>query len=63
MRPVTGRFTDASAGKKALVADFKDLRRPGVPNWAFWFGLALDDSVLTMRDLGTQEIYAFDVLP
>jgi Tol biopolymer transport system component len=50
-------------GKRELVVDFKDLRRPVVTNWAFWFGLAPDDSVLTMRDLGTQEIYAFDVLP
>ena len=50
-------------GKKELVVDFKDLRRPIVPSWAFWFGLAPDDSVITMRDLGTQEIYAFDVLP
>jgi hypothetical protein len=34
-----------------------------VPSWALWFGLTPDDSLLTMRDLGTQEIYAFDVLP
>jgi Tol biopolymer transport system component len=50
-------------GKKELVVDFKDLRRPIVPSWALWFGLTPDDSLLTMRDLGTQEIYAFDVLP
>jgi eukaryotic-like serine/threonine-protein kinase len=50
-------------GKRELVVDFKDLRRPVVPNWAFWFGLTPDDSLLAMRDLGTQEIYAFDVLP
>jgi eukaryotic-like serine/threonine-protein kinase len=52
-----------AGGKQELVLDFKDLRRPVVPSWALWFGLTPDDSLLTMRDLGTQEIYAFELLP
>jgi eukaryotic-like serine/threonine-protein kinase len=43
------------------VASFKDLGRPLVSDW-YWFGLAPDDSPLAMRDLGTHEIYAFDIL-
>lgn len=46
-----------------LVVEFRDLRRPVVTNWAFWWGMTPDDALLTMRDLGTPEIYAFDVLP
>jgi len=41
------------------IATLKELRRP------WWnglrFSLGPDDSILTMRDLGTHEIYAFDI--
>jgi serine/threonine protein kinase/Tol biopolymer transport system component len=47
--------------KVQRVASFKDLRRPLVGDWTFWFGLAPDDSLLAMRDLGTHEIYVFDL--
>jgi len=43
------------------VANFRDLRRPSLPYWQPWFGLAPDDSLLAMRDLRTQEIYSFDL--
>lgn len=52
-----------SGGKPERVASFKDLRRPMMPHWGQWWGLAPNGSLLAMRDLGTQEIYAFDVLP
>jgi len=29
--------------------------------WTYWMGLTPDDSVLAMRDTGTQEIYALDL--
>jgi eukaryotic-like serine/threonine-protein kinase len=49
------------AGKKTeRLATFKDLRRPDLPYWPFWMGLAPDDSILLMRNSGTQEIYALD---
>lgn len=41
------------------VGSLKGLRRPSIDT--FWFGLAPDDSILAMRDLGTHEIYAFDI--
>jgi eukaryotic-like serine/threonine-protein kinase len=45
------------------VASLKELRRPALPYWVQWWGLAPDDSLLAMRDMGTQEIYAFDLQP
>jgi len=45
------------------VADLKELRRPSMPYWPFWIGLAADDSLLAMRDVETQEIYALDLQP
>jgi eukaryotic-like serine/threonine-protein kinase len=50
-----------SSGKLEKVASANDLRRPVLPYWGPWWGLAADDSPLVMRDLGTWEIYAFDV--
>jgi WD40 repeat protein len=50
-----------SSGKLEKVASATDLRRPVLPYWGAWWGLAADDSPLAMRDLGTWEIYAFDV--
>ncbi len=48
-------------GKKIKrVGNLKGLQRlmvGGLP----WFGLGPDDSILAMRDLGTHEIYAFDI--
>ena len=29
--------------------------------YEFWFGLAPDDSPLIVRDMGTEDIYAFDL--
>jgi hypothetical protein len=46
--------------KTERVASLKDLRRPDMPYWVFWMGLGPDDSILAMRNQGTQEIYAFD---
>jgi hypothetical protein len=50
-----------SDGKVEKVVDFGDIRSPLVPYWGPWFGLSADDSPIIMRDLGTQEIYAFEV--
>lgn len=49
-------------GKPVPVVSRKDLRWPVLLYWGPWWGLAPDDSPLAMRDLGTWEIYAFDVL-
>jgi eukaryotic-like serine/threonine-protein kinase len=46
-------------GKVQRVVTLKDLRRPNTAGP--WFGLAPDDSILATRDLGTHEIYAFDL--
>jgi eukaryotic-like serine/threonine-protein kinase len=46
--------------KTERVASLKDIRRPDMPYWPFWMGLGPDDSILVMRNQGTQEIYAFD---
>ena len=43
-----------------VVGDLKDLPRPSMPYWPPWMGLGPDDSILAMRDTGTQEIYALD---
>ena len=42
------------------VIELKTLRRPGLPYWTFWMGLDANDSILAMRDTGSQEIYALD---
>jgi Tol biopolymer transport system component len=44
--------------KLERVADLKNFRQTG--NYGYWLGLALDDSPLLLRDIGTQEIYALD---
>jgi hypothetical protein len=41
-----------------VTASLKDVGRP--PDWGSWVGLALDDSPLVLRDVGTHEIYALD---
>ncbi|MFY9843705.1 MAG: protein kinase domain-containing protein [Terriglobales bacterium] len=46
--------------KDQVVRNLKDLPRPGMPYWSPWMGLAPDDSILAMRDTGTQEIYALE---
>ena len=43
------------------VVDFKKLGRLTTGTIVSWFGLAPDDSPLTARDIGTQELYAIDV--
>jgi serine/threonine protein kinase len=68
-----GKFVYFEDGKDATVyrvslpgrktehlVSLKDLRRPEMPYWPFWMGLGSDDSILVMRNQGTQEIYAFD---
>jgi hypothetical protein len=35
--------------------------RLAIGPWGAWCGLARDDSPLLLRDVGTQEIYAFDL--
>lgn len=42
------------------IASLKDVRQTGFRG-AIWTGLALDDSPLVLRDIGTQEIYALDL--
>jgi Tol biopolymer transport system component len=49
--------------KPERVTSLKDLRRPSMPYWTLWMGLAPDDSLLAMRNAGTQEIYALDWHP
>ena len=39
------------------VVDLSDFRI----YYGFWFGLAPDDSPLIVRDMGTEDIYAFDL--
>lgn len=50
-------------GQPERVASFKGLRQPAMPYWDRWWGLTPDDSLLAVRDLGTWEIYAFDIQP
>jgi dipeptidyl aminopeptidase/acylaminoacyl peptidase len=49
--------------RKERVVVLKGLRRPGLAYWSLWTGLTPDDSVLAMRDLGIQEVYALDFQP
>ena len=54
-------YRESVSGRKTeRLASLKDLRRPEMPYWVFWMGLGPDDSLLVMRNAGTQEIYAFD---
>ena len=45
-------------GVTFTVADLKGLGQDGP--YSLWFGLAPDDSLLVVRDVGTHEIYARD---
>ena len=47
-------------GKEERLLSLKEIPR-GFDPWEFWVGLALDDSLLLMRDRSTQEIYSLDV--
>jgi Tol biopolymer transport system component/predicted Ser/Thr protein kinase len=47
--------------KAETIGSLKDLRRPDLPYWVPWFGLGPNDELLTIRDLGTHEIYSFDL--
>jgi Tol biopolymer transport system component len=47
-------------GKLERVASLKEMRRP-TGALGLWSGLAPDGSPLTIRYIGTQEIYAFEV--
>jgi len=42
-----------------VIASTREISRVATP-LAQWFGLAPDDSLLVLRDVGTHEIYAFD---
>jgi dipeptidyl aminopeptidase/acylaminoacyl peptidase len=42
------------------VVALEEVGRLGIGNLGPWTGLALDDSPLVLRDVGTQEIYALD---
>jgi Tol biopolymer transport system component len=46
--------------KPERLVSLKDIQRVNV-GLGPWTGLAPDDSLLTLRDIGTQEIYALDV--
>ena len=45
-------------GRREVVASFEGFRRPG--GTGDWVGKAPDDSVITLRDLSVQEIFALD---
>ena len=45
-------------GRREVVASFEGFRRPA--NTGDWVGKAPDDSVITLRDLGVEEIFALD---
>jgi len=47
--------------KLEKVVGLKDLHRSNPFGFGSWFGLAPDDSLLTVRDTGTQEIYALEL--
>jgi len=49
-----------AGGKVETLISLKDLRRPDLPYWPPSMGLGPDDSILVMRDTGSQEIYALD---
>jgi serine/threonine protein kinase len=47
-------------GRVEVIASLEGLRRVPTPNLGQWFGLAPDDTLLVLRDVGTSEIYALD---
>jgi serine/threonine protein kinase/WD40 repeat protein len=47
--------------KLDLVFPLNDFRQAPPSGWGAWKGLAPDDSLLLLRDAGTQDIYALDV--
>jgi eukaryotic-like serine/threonine-protein kinase len=47
--------------KAEQIADFHRTNQPDLPYWTPWSGLAPDGSPLSMRDLGTREIYALEL--
>ena len=47
---------------KGFDAVNNDLRQTGFRS-GFWMGLTPDDSPLVLRDIGTEEIYSFDLSP
>jgi len=47
--------------KLEKVVRLKDLHRSNAFGFGAWFGLTPDDSLLTVRDTGTQEIYALEL--
>jgi Tol biopolymer transport system component/DNA-binding winged helix-turn-helix (wHTH) protein len=49
---------NVSTRRTERVLSLAKMRRPSVPFGVQWSGLALDDSTLIMRDVGTREIYA-----
>jgi eukaryotic-like serine/threonine-protein kinase len=49
---------NVSTRRAERILSLAGMRRPSVPFGAQWSGLAVDDSILIMRDVGTREIYA-----
>jgi Tol biopolymer transport system component len=49
---------NVSTRRTERVLSLARMRRPSVPFGVQWSGLALDNSTLIMRDVGTREIYA-----
>jgi Tol biopolymer transport system component len=49
-----------SDGKVERVVSLEEVGRVGRGKWGVWTGLAPDDSPLTLRDSGIDEIYALD---
>ncbi len=53
------RMSDRSVERLVKLSDFGRLAQGTFGGW--WAGLAPDGSLLALRDIGTQEIYALDV--
>jgi hypothetical protein len=47
--------------KLDLAFPLNDFRQAPPAGWGAWKGLTPDDSLLLLRDAGTQDIYALDV--
>jgi hypothetical protein len=48
--------------RREQIASLKELRSTAYYYWSLgWFGLTPDDRILTTRDTGVEEIYAFDL--
>ena len=54
------RRIEIPSHKVEVVAGLKELRRPNAIS-GYWSAPAYDGSLLLMRDIGIQEIYAFDL--